>query len=184
MIEYEDVITINLRKSDMGLIRRMARAAEVGGSSQIRKGQERTDNLSIDQLVGQIGTYVGCKYLQGDIKDYRVSRYYANKAPTVGDGGADVTGSNIDFKASEIRNPNKDLLTYKLLVRPRERHDDWVYVLILVSNITETGATAHIMGWADTNMLPGKTEESGIFKGAYMLEASELKPLPPLRWWF
>lgn len=184
MITPEDIITVNLRKSEMNLIKRMAQQAEVGGRSQIRKGQDRSDNLSIDQLVGQIGTYVGCKYIQGDIKDYRVSRYYANKAPTVGDGGADITGSNIDFKASEIRNPNKDLMTYKLLVRPRERHDDWVYVLILVSDISEASSTAHILGWADTRMLPEQTETSGIFKGAYVLPAENLKPLPPLRWWF
>lgn len=184
MITNDDIITFRLTKSELSLIRRMACAAEVGGRSQVREGAARSDNLSIDQLVGQIGTYVGCKYFQGDNKDYRISRYYANKAPTVGDGGADITGSNLDFKTSKIRNPEKELLTYKLLVRPRELHDNWVYVLILVSEITDTGAVAHILGWADTQMLPSKPESSGMFSGAYLLEAQDLKPLPPLRWWF
>jgi hypothetical protein len=184
MIDENSIISMNLGKAEMSLIRRMARAAEVGGKSHIRKGSDRSDNLSIDQLVGQIGTYAGCKYLQGDIKDYRISRYYANKAPTVGDGGADVTGSNIDFKASAVRNSSKPLTTYKLLVRPRELHDSWVYILVLVSDITDKSATAHLIGWADTRMLPDNPENDGIFKGAYMLNAEDLNPLPPLRWWF
>jgi len=184
MIKSSDIITMHLRKPEMAIIRKMAQAAEVGGCSQIRKGSDRSDNLSVDQLVGQIGTYAGCKYLQGDIKDYRVSRYYANKAPTVGDGGADITGSNIDFKASAIRNSSKPMTTYKLLVRPRELHDGWVYILVLVSDLTDTSATANLVGWASTQMLPKSPESEGIFKGAYMLQAEDLSPLPPFRWWF
>ena len=184
MIKRSDVITVNLSASEMRLIRSMGKAAEIGGASQIRGDADRAASLGVDQVVGQIGTYVGCKYFLGDIKDYRVSRYYANKAPTVGDGGSDITGSNIDLKASLVRNPSKDLLTYNLPVRLREMHVGWVYVLVLVEALQEKSAKAHLVGWASTAMLPDEPDAQGVFAGAHTIRAKDLNPLPPLRRWF
>ncbi len=180
-ISKEDIVSVEVTKSELSLIGKMASAACIGGHSNIR-GNDRMATLGEDQLVGQIGTYVGTKYMLGSAHQYMIGRWYANQHPNQGDGGSDIPASNIDFKASLKRYPKKDPLTYRLPVRPKERHEGWVYILILVDPITENGTTAHLMGWASDDMLPVDPESDGPFEGAHLITATNLKPLMPIKW--
>jgi len=178
----DDIIPWTIPPHEMPLIIRMARAACIGGSSNIR-GDNRMATLSEDQLVGQIGQYVGSLWLFGSTDSYVQARWIANQNPTVGDGGSDIIGANLDFKASRVRNKERDLLSYRLAVRPRERHTGWVYVLILVTKLTRgEPVTAQMIGWAADAMLPVQPEISGVFQGAFTLPGHKLNPLPPIHW--
>ena len=183
MVTQDRIVTIILSPAEMRFVTLHAARACIGGQSEIRE-DNRQSTLSGDQMVGQIGTLAGHKWYCGHPLDYLLSRAYANRAPTVGDGGADISMSNIDFKASLMRR-SQNPLDYRLPLRPKERHDDWVYILALVAKYTEEEATVHLVGWADTKMFPQQVESSGPFSGAYVLAAKDLNPLPPLRWtWF
>lgn len=182
MINESDIIRMLLSGTEMRYIYKMARSAEIGGSSSVRDGAEREEFLSEDQIIGQIGTFAGHKYMFGNANDYRTTRWYANKYPTHGDTGSDVTGANIDFKTSLIRGM-KPPLAYNMLVRPRERHERWVYYQFLVESYSEKSATVLLLGWASTEMLPSKVADGGIFNGAYVLPVTLLNPLPALEWW-
>jgi hypothetical protein len=161
-------------------LQRQAQRAELGGRSHIRGAADRQDKLRQDQIVGMIGAFAGTKTLFGDVRLFRLQRYFANLYPTIGDGGSDVPGANIDFKASLIANKQKPLLDYKLAVRPRERHARTVYVLILIE--LEPAPAASLIGWASDEMLPAKPETDGPFAGAYVIPARALHPVMPLRW--
>lgn len=182
MITHNNIITYTISDPDLAFIRRMAKEAELGGFSEIRSGENRKRNLSNDQVVGQLGTFVGSRHLLGDSRDYRATRWYANKNKWSGDGGSDISGANIDIKTSMVRNKSKDLLTYKLLVRPRELYDGWIYILSLVTRITQTEAEVKLIGWASNDMF-GEPAKSGIFSGAHVLEAKDLNPIMPIKWW-
>lgn len=178
MIRMEDIISISISPAELAFCREQARAAEIGGRSAVR-GSDRGAALAEDQIVGQIGTYAGHKLLFGDARLYRLSRYFANIYPTRGDGGSDVPGANVDFKAS-LRRAERPLLDYRLAVRPAERHAGMVYVLVLV----ERGySCAHIIGWLAESALPAEPETSGMFAGAFIVQARALNAAMPLRWW-
>jgi hypothetical protein len=182
-VTEDNIITWRIHPNDMSLIVRMAKAACIGGQSQIRNGQERQDALTEDQIVGQIGQYVGSMWLFGTANEYKRARWIANQNPTSGDGGSDLLGANIDFKASRVRHRGKDLLSYRLPVRPKERHVGWVYVLILVTHMARgEPVIAKMIGWAMESMLPQQPEMEGVFRGAYTIPARELHPIPPIHW--
>lgn len=182
MISIEDIVTINISASEMSFVKKMALKAELGGQSSIRDREDRIKSLEIDQLVGQIGTYAGSKFLLGDTKDYRVSRWYANQNKWSGDAGSDITGANVDFKTSLVRKKERDILDYRLLVRPKEYHENWVYILNLVTSLNADHAEVKIVGWASSRMLPPIARD-GLFAGAHVLSAKELNPIPPYCWW-
>lgn len=178
---------------ELDTCRRYARQAEIGGRSNIREQVARMEEIGRDQLVGQIGTLALAKWLKGTSAghhEYALGRQVANRAPTVGDGGADIVGSNIDVKTSLCRYPGKALSDYNLVVRPREWHAGQVYVLALVEAPLECGwrewttVIVHLMGWATAEQLrdTGGTDER--FGDASVLPAYELQPLPPFRWEF
>jgi len=183
MIAKVDLIPMTVPVTEMKYLVRMAKAACIGGKSNIR-GADRNDKLLEDQVVGQIGQYVGSRWLQGNPLPYVQARWVANQNPTVGDGGSDILGSNLDFKASLVRTPGGDPLDYRLAVRPRERHDGWVYVLVLVTKLVrKEPVESLIVGWASDRMLPTRPESSGVFKGAFIINARDLNPVPPITWW-
>jgi len=181
-ITTSDIIRMEISPREMNVIAGHAKLACLGGKSHIR-GSDRQSTLKEDQLVGQVGQYVGSLWLCGSPDPYLRSRWVANQNPTVGDGGSDLIGSNVDFKTSLVRNPDRDLLAYRLAVRPRERHKDWIYVLVLVTQMkAPKPVVAHLIGWASESMLPKHPGNSGVFSGAFTLRAQELNPLPPFRW--
>lgn len=61
---------------------------------------------------------------------------------------------------------SKDPMTYNLIVRPKEVHPDWIYILGLVDDLKRP--TVYLMGWAKD--LPPIIEE-GIFAGAHVVPA-------------
>jgi hypothetical protein len=179
MITHFDISEIILTKRDMALAQRHAKNAEIGGTSHVRGKKDRRQSLGEDQLVGQLGTLAGHKLWFGTDYFYRLSRYHADLHPEIGDAGGDVPGANIDFKASKVRYPDKDFLTYRLPVRPAERHKNWIYVLVLVAL---EDRRAYVVGWASDKMLPKEPESEGVFKGAHIIVAKKLRPVPPIRW--
>lgn len=186
------IVSVPLSARELATCRSYAKAAEIGGSSNIRAHAERMGEIKIDQLVGQLGTLALAKWLKGTCEghaEYARGREIANRNPTSGDNGADVIGSNIDVKTSLCRYPGKSLFDYNLLVRPREYHPGWVYLLALCEADLEAdcsdwqAAQIHLMGWVASEELPepGGDERFG---DARVVPAYKLHRLPPLRWAF
>jgi len=189
VVEAHDVV-VELGAFELELVKRKTAAmvdtfktelrANGYGESNFRADRDST--IDEDNLVGQVATLAGCKWLYGTALGHyvwRSSRWAADRAPTVGDGGADVPGSNIDFKGSLLRNADRPLDAYHLPVRPRERHAGNVYVCVLVERAM---LRSHLVGWATDEQLPADAETDGVFKGAHVLGVSELNPCPPFGW--
>ena len=201
MIAPDHIRKIHVSPAFMGLIRHHAKEAQVGGKSQVRNPESRLITLQDDQLTGQIAEFAGCMWLYGEPSNYLRSRIVANQRRWSGDRGADVIGSNIDWKGTLLRyTPPVDLagnlaanfaydltghmLRYRLAVRPAERHIDNVYVLVLVEPLQGERTNAHLVGWAADAMLPTEPAKDGPLAGAFLLPAAQLHPLPPFKWGF
>jgi len=180
MINQQDVVTHTVDSKFMDLIISNAKKAEIGGRSQIRGSRTRLSNLAEDQLVGQIATFCGSMILTDSPEGYIKARDIANTNPLVGDNGIDIVGlPNVDIKGSLMRY-SKDPIKYRLLVRPKERHKDWIYVLGLVP--AERPYKCHLVGWANDSDLPKKPYDGPIqsLHGAYVIEASQLRNIKEL----
>lgn len=173
------MITFELSQKDLSYIRRMSSKAELGGKSHIRT-TDRLPSLTEDQLIGQIGQFVVTRYMFGTPEKWAINRWFINQNPSYGDAGYDIPGLNLDVKTSLMR-ASKDPMSYNLLVRPKERHSGWVYYLVLVGEIQDELLPVHLIGWAKDEDLPATPAKDGKFKGAYVLPAKSLVPLPPLR---
>lgn len=174
-----DVVSYAIVESELRVIERYARAAELGGRSHVRKPDERCASLRTDQLVGQLCTFAGTMYLTGKCEMYALARDRANANPYVGDGGTDIPGYRIDIKGSLMRR-SPDPMTYRLLVRPRERHADTTYILALASSVVMP-ITVHLVGWLSDEEIERPPEWTGIFSGAHVVPASQLHPMSSLR---
>jgi len=180
MINPNDVIIHTVDAESTQLIIYNAKKAEIGGKSQIRNSGKRLSNLAEDQLVGQISTYCASMILTGSPEGYVKARDKANANPMIGDGGLDIVGlPNVDIKGSLMRYSNNPL-NYRLLVRPKERHDNWIYVLALVPK--ERPYKTYLVGWANDNDLPLKPYDGEIksLHGAYVIEARSLRKIEEL----
>ena len=178
MINKNDIIIHRLQPAELQLCQNYAKLAEIGGISQIRAGKSRSQELSTDQLIGQIGQYVGTCWLTGNQHQYQLSRWVANQYPYSGDGGTDILGANVDFKASRL-SMSRPISEHHLLVRPAERKKNYLYILILVDL---KNLLVYLVGWASEADLPQQVEIDGQFLGAYKLIAKNLNQLMPLRW--
>jgi len=181
-------VTVTMISTEIEYIRKMAKKACMGGVSRVREGEDRANNLTIDQFVGQIGTYAFIKYWTGKPfpYEYMISRYFANLHPKEGDGGSDLPPANIDVKTSYMR-ASDDPFAYRLPVRPKEKKDNWIYVLALMRKIDKpveeiTEGKIELVGWARSDMFPPETDSDGPFKGAYVLTATKLNELMPLKY--
>lgn len=175
-----DIIEYIVEDNMHNLIIVNAKKAEIGGKSQFRNSDTRTKHLSEDQLVGQIATYCASMVLTGKPDGYIEARKKANDNPYAGDNGIDIIGlDNIDIKGSLMRY-SKDPLKYRLLVRPKERHKNWIYVLALVPK--ERPYKSYIVGWVRDEDLPKETYSGPIksLHGAYVIEAKNLNPIKTL----
>lgn len=176
MLSDNQILSFYVSPAELMLIKRYAQSTIRGGKSNIYADQEeRMNNLSINQLVGQIGEYVGHIYWFGHSEYYQENRHQTAQKPYQGDGGSDVPGGNIDFKSSLLKGGHR--LNYHLYVREPELHENIVYVLVLVELIND-GAMAHIIGWANDGLLR-KREMIG---NRYEIPARDLYPLPPVSW--
>lgn len=180
MLKTEDIITHIVSAEYTDLIIRNAKLAEIGGKSHIRSQKQRSNSLAEDWLVGQISTYCASMILTGSPQGYIDAREKANQNPTQGDGGIDICGlSNVDIKGSLMRYSSNPL-DYRLLVRPKERHNNWIYVLGLVPK--ERPYKCHIVGWAKDQDLPSETYNGKIksLHGAYVIEGYMLRNIKDL----
>jgi hypothetical protein len=179
-ITESDIVTHTIDSEYNTLVISNSKKAEIGGKSQIRNTADRIKSLNEDQLVGQISTFCGSMILTGSPQGYIQAREKANSNPTSGDGGIDIIGlSNIDIKGSLMRYSTNPL-NYRLLVRPRERHNNWIYVLGLVPK--ERPYKCHFVGWAKDSDLPKETYNGSIksLHGAYVIEAINLRKISDL----
>ena len=180
------MISLWLMPQEIQYCQSMAKMAEIGGLSSIRK-DNREQTLTADQIVGQMGQYALAMYLFGEPSRYYVQRLSSNLSPKIGDAGQDFLGANVDVKTSLMRG-SMDITTYRLAVRPNERHIDHVYYLALVKPNGETSLSikenilVHIVGWALDGELPAETNEKGTFSGAYTIMASGLHEPAPIKW--
>lgn len=180
-------LLFTLDREAVATIYRHAQAACLGGRSNIRPEGEREESLLIDQMVGLIGNWTLSVWRDGDARAYMDSRHAQNRAPSVGDGGFDLPRCSIDVKTSMMRG-GQDPADYRLAVRPRERHEGWVYALCLVRPFTleslkqSPRVTALLMGWITDDSLPEFPEDYGPFAGAYTVPAKDLYPFIPLKY--
>lgn len=170
-----------LTREELKVVLKNAMLAEMGGKSHIRSTVERGSHLSEDQLTGQIGQAAGCKWWTGSLVEYIQVRNKANADPWKGDGGQDLVGLNLDFKCSVMRNPNMNPAHYQLLVRPAERHKDWVYVQLLMPPVPDLRELRHglsvlVAGWARDSELPAIPATFGKLTGAFTLAVENLHP--------
>lgn len=172
-------IRIPVSETMLRTAQRFGKLACIGGGSSVRDDADRMERLMEDQTVGQLGQMALAIWKDGHMGEYLIQRAAANQYPTQGDGGADFVGSNIDVKASLMR-ASDDPMLYRLAVRPAEMHDGWVYVLALVEPFM---VGVQLVGWALSSDLTAQgMAEEGTFRGAYVMSAEVLRPLPPLEW--
>ena len=179
-----DVVECVIPEEDWDRLLDNSEKAEIGiagGHSQIRDVKARSQMLSVDQLVGQIANYAGSVVLTGSASGYWQAREIANANPYVRDGGVDIIGlPNVDIKGSLMRN-SQDPMDYRLLVRERERHKEWIYVLALVP--PSRPYKAFIVGWAKDEDLPEKPYDGAIesIRGAFVIESDKLRNIEEIR---
>ncbi len=178
----EEIVRIGLTRNDMLEIWHDAKSACVGGKSQVRNGGDRDQNLLIDQIVGLAGNFALAIWRDGDARAYRDSRHYQNKFPEKGDGGFDLPRCKIDVKTSMMRG-HSDPMRYHLIVRPAERHPEWLYALALspqfeVADLKD-GLEIMLVGWAVEKSIPKEVDKE-FFEGAHILKADMLNPFVPL----
>lgn len=175
-MHLKQIIQIRLTKDHAARALVHAGQAEIGGKSNVRKAKARADELANDQFVGQLGQVGLHMYLYGNLVHYEAGRWMQNQFPNVGDGGFDIPGALVDVKTSLVRT-DLPLLEHRLPVRPKERHDNAVYILALLQS-----PYVNLIGWASDAELPDQPEFNGPFQGAYVLKAHELNPLMPIQY--
>jgi len=165
-------------------ISRHARASCLDGkSSIIHDRAERRSRLWRDALVGHSGELALSLYMFGHPHAYVKSRLEREKNPWAGDGGTDLPGTRLDVKTSYL-GPGKSPSGYALFVRPREFHQETVYVLGTMTVLRSPfKAYVGLVGW-----MPGK--EYHQFKQSYTYHGEKIQgvpiqqlyPMMPLRW--
>lgn len=174
------LVRIRITDVEAGFIARMAEKCALGGSRfRVENGTMSPETNYQDQLKGLTGEFALSKYLSGSAHGFKLWRWLRNRNPKVGDGGMDYPGLNVDIKATGARK-GRALGEYTLVVRPKDRHEGWVYILGIVAADFRSIA---LVGWAPTEALPAQVETEGDFRGAFILPADRLFPLMPLRWW-
>jgi hypothetical protein len=180
------LVEIVLDTSEIKYCGSMAKLSQIGGKSSVRT-HDRTSALIVDQLVGQLGEYALSIYLFGEPSRYYIQRMSSNLNPRIGDNGQDILGCNLDVKTSLMR-ASPDPFMYRLAVRPNELHPNHVFVLALVKPndegqiLFDVPIFVYLIGWASSSMFTKEPNGIGPFLGAHIINASELKELPPIRW--
>jgi len=181
------MITIFIDTQELRYTKSMAKAAEIGGNSNIRERGDRMAKIGIDQWIGQIGQYALSLYMFGSPDKYYQQRMISNMHPTVGDNGQDILGSNIDVKTSLMRY-GLDPYKYRLAVRPKERHDGHIYILALVEPNVDKALSlivplkVYLVGYAVDNELSTEPDSDGPFSGAFTVMSDMLHPMMPIQW--
>jgi hypothetical protein len=183
MVLETDLVEFVVPYSLLSMCKVNARQCMIGGRSNYRKpGDDRTRNLYLDQLVGQIAHAAASVVLFGSTKAYRTSRYFANLFPMVGDGPSDIPLGNIDIKGTRLAD-GLDRLNHHLVVWPRDHRPNFVYMLVIVDIREGMPVKCWLAGWAGTEHLKAYMRGTGHqFSGAYAMQVRDLYPVPPFRW--
>lgn len=169
------VYSTTIEPEDFEKVKQNAEKAWLNGKSHIRSSDREQYGME-DQLVGQMGEYALAKWL-GVLPSYFSRREIINLNPWKGDEGSDVDGMQIDVKTSLMRR-QKDPSRYNLLVRPRERHNENIYVLALIPDIQD--GKVLLVGWLRDSELPTDPVGSGVFAGAFLMPATNLNDMKSL----
>ncbi len=173
-----DVLRIAFTEEQSAAVRAMSGHAEIGGRSAVRHDrQDRMESLGTDQLVGQYGECALHLLVFGDVEPYIARRQRINLTPFEGDSGSDIDGLPWDIKTSLMR-AGPDPFGYRLPVRPAERHEDFVYILALMSDVQVPEVL--LVGWIREEEIPQHIIVSGPFCGAHVVRASFLHPMEEL----
>lgn len=175
---------IKFSKEEQLIVKDMAEKAWLGSSDakHATRGTRQHDPSQwlLDQETAQYGELALHKFVFGEEGRgrYILQREERNKNKYKGDDGSDLylpeaPDIKVDSKASTMRR-SQDPLSYNLIVRPRDFHEESMYVLVLRPKTNEP--VINIIGCATTNMLPNTTADHGVFKGAYVLSATRLTP--------
>lgn len=163
---------------EFAFIAKEAGFAEIGGISYVRTTKEdREENLTSDQLSGQMGQAALHLYWFGSFKEYAETRLRANLHPRLGDGGMDLDLKNVDIKTSKIV-IDRSVMSEHLIVSPNEYRKNWVYIKGSALHPQDGKPTVWIIGWALSKELELATE--GYFAGKYILGVPKLHRLPPV----
>lgn len=172
--------------------RRIEAGLPAGGVSRLREKQARQKFLLEDAWVGNLGAYALTRYITGS--DYLFREHQnRNSNPGQGDGGCDIPWGQyqVDVKSSLWRYKNLKPEGHNLLVRPKERHSNSIYVFVLVEggkirdqeigSIDDLGAKVWLVGWAWDFNLPSQPFQDGALKGAYGIQGKNLFAIPELQ---
>ena len=208
MINDNDIITIHIPDWVLKYSKDISKKfVDAETPSQFRHVGERGDTVKNDSFVGCLAHYAYCRHMWGPEGVGKLFDAYwvSNKFPEirkirgtnrVSDGGSDILRLNVDVKSSLVRT-NLPLIKHRLPVRPYDKHPNWIYALVLVTEHEKPNATriddsfkyvANLVGWAKTKDLPDKPyskEDGGApddFDGAYLVDAIDLCPFMPHKW--
>ncbi len=174
IILWDSMYYVRYTPQEVRVLVDFARRAELGGKSQFRPGPDRAERMQEDQRVGQFCELALSMWRWGS--DEGMTRYRNRRRRLTmgkgGDGGSDLDGYRIDVKGSKRWGL---LYEHHLVVRPAEAHAEY-YVLGVASD-----TDAYLLGWLSRGELPDKTESTGWARGAYMVEADDLRPMSELR---
>lgn len=148
--------------------------------SAIKNGSGKAVGKWASNLAGQIGEAAGQVFLHGRDEGwerYVTERNVRNANPFAGDGGVDALtwdGAAIDFKTTLRRSSKAAPERFSLVVPPKERHEDTVYVMIIADKVGYDHFRATIVGVCPEADLPTDTTSAGVFAGKYVVPATAL----------
>ena len=183
MVNENQVIPVPLAESERAVVDILAGLAAMGGRSNVRERDEREEKLFQDQQVGLKCEYAVLKYFTGLPFPERFidRRLRQNMNPEVGDGGFDISGSNVDVKGSQIAaDSSRIIIDYRLAVRPDERHEGCTYLQAFASE-ADPGVVL-LAGWLREEEILGDVETYGHFEGAHTVPVRDLYPVFPFSW--
>lgn len=190
MLSKTDIITVEFKEYEHDAVRAMAEQCWLGSDdgSVATHGTQQLDSsqYKADQVTGQYGELALHKLFYDNDDDsglhyYLKQREIRNANKYEGDSGSDLwaeedLGFKLDSKTSTMRR-SKNPLDYNLIVRPRDLHDNTVYILMLKPTQEDI---IHAVGYLWTNELPKTIKTSGPFDGAYVKSARFLNSLKEL----
>ena len=189
MLTPDDIFTFSFTPEEEEILLAMAGECWLGSDDgqHATKGTQQLDpsQYKVDQITGQYGELALHQLVFGrmdGLERYVLQREQRNANKYAGDHGSDLwfpelPGYRADAKTSLMR-ANRDPLSYTLIVRPRDLHEDTDYVLLLRPKADEP--VIKLIGWCNTNELPKETNTSGVFAGAYTRKGKFLRSMEEL----
>lgn len=180
MIKENNLVRWTIQGDTMCVMQEHARMKCLGLGSRIRGRKFTKEELFEWQLIGVLCTYAGIRLITGSDELYHQHMRETGSNP-VGDGGTDIPGARVDIKGSLMRR-SKNPLSYRLLIRPREFHENTTYILALVDEMAPSGANGYIVGFMDSSEILDVSVTDPTFGDARVVAANLLNPVMNCRW--